>query len=184
MMRNHLIIFFCHFLLTSSLFSQNCGCIPLLYEGFDYPEGDNMHQKVGGTGWANAWNSQTGDQRVGFRVGTNTLAYSNLRSNYKAFVGGHYWHRIGRTLDVSATGALAAYRKDNGLLGKAGTTLWTSAVFQKTQNNQFTPSFWLFWRSQFIRKRHTVLDSSDWRCVLPNDRADCGSYADIYGYEA
>ena len=94
-----------------------------------------MHQKVGGTGWANAWNSQVGDQRVGFRVGSNTLTYSNLRSNYKSFIGGHYWHRIGRTLDVSATGALSAYVKSNGLLGKAGTTLWTSAVFQKTQDN-------------------------------------------------
>jgi chitodextrinase len=126
------ILFFQHPL---SVQAQNCGCIPLLYEGFDYPEGENMHQKVGGTGWANTWNSQTGDQREGFRVSGNSLSYSNLRSNYKAFVGGHYWHRIGRTLDVSPTGALAVYRKDNGLLGKAGTTLWTSAVFQKTQNN-------------------------------------------------
>lgn len=123
------------FLAPLSTKAQDCGCIPILYEGFDYPEGDNMHQKVGGTGWAGAWNSQTGDQRIGFRVGTTTLPYSNLRSNYKSFIGGHYWHRIGRTLDVSSTGALAGYRKDNGLLGKAGTTLWTSAVFQKTQNN-------------------------------------------------
>jgi chitodextrinase len=134
MTRTHLLIFL-SFCLIPSLFGQNCGCIPLLYEGFDYPESDNLHQKVGGTGWAGAWNSQVGDQRVGFRVGANTLTYNNLRSNYKSFVGGHYWHRIGRTLDVSPTGALAAYRKDNGYLGKAGTTLWTSAVFQKTQNN-------------------------------------------------
>ncbi len=128
-------VFFNFFLNILTIKAQNCGCIPLLYEGFDYPEGDNMHQKVGGTGWAGAWNSQVGDQRVGFRVGASTVPYSNLRSNYKSFIGGHYWHRIGRTLDVSATGALGAYRKDNGLLGKAGTTLWTSVVFQKTQNN-------------------------------------------------
>ena len=122
-------------LIPLSMQAQSCGCIPLLYEGFDYPEGDNMHQKVGGTGWGGAWESQTGDQRVGFRVGANTLAYSNLRSNYKSFTGGHYWHLIGRPLDMSANGALSAYRNNNGYLGKAGTTLWTSFVIQKTQNN-------------------------------------------------
>ena len=135
-MRQNIIITALLFILGPlSINAQNCGCIPMVYEGFDYPEGDNMHQKVGGTGWASAWNSQTGDQRVGFRVSANTLPYNALRSNYKAFIGGHYWHRIGRTLDVSATGPLATYRKSNGLLGNAGTTFWTSAVFQKTQNN-------------------------------------------------
>lgn len=115
--------------------AQNCGCIPLLYEGFDYTEGENMHQKVGGTGWSGGWESQVGDMRVGFRVGSNTMIYNDLRSYYKSFVGGHYWHRIGRRLDVSTTSALAPYRKENGYLGKAGTTLWASAIFQKTQNN-------------------------------------------------
>ncbi|MDZ7880491.1 MAG: PKD domain-containing protein [Saprospiraceae bacterium] len=120
---------------SCSIFAQTCDCIPLLYEGFDYPEGDNIHQKVGGTGWADAWASQTGDQREGFRIGTNSLFYSNLRSNYKSFIGGQYWHLVGRPLDARANGQFAAYRKSNGLIGQAGTTLWTSAVFQKTQNN-------------------------------------------------
>lgn len=124
------------FLSPLSIKAQNCGCVPLLYEGFDYPEGETMNQKVGGTGWGGAWEQQSQtDTRIGFRVGTNTLSYSDLRSNYKSFVGGHYWHLVGRPLDINATGALSAYRKDDGMIGKTGTTLWTSAVFQKTQNN-------------------------------------------------
>ena len=116
--------------------AQNtCDCVPRLYEGFDYTSGDNMHLKVGGTGWGGIWDSQVGDTRVGFRVGTTTLPYKTLRSNYKSFVGGHYWHRIGRQLDMSPTGAFADYLKDNGMIGKAGTTLWTSFIFQKRQNN-------------------------------------------------
>jgi chitodextrinase len=138
-LRNHstTILFLLAFLQHPlSIKAQNCGCVPLLYEGFDYTEGEPLNQKVGGTGWGGAWEHQSQtDTRVGFRIGANTLAYSNLRSNYKSFIGGHYWHLVGRPLDISTNGALAAYRKDNGFIGKAGTTLWTSAVFQKTQNN-------------------------------------------------
>jgi hypothetical protein len=121
---------------SQPVFAQNtCDCVPRLYEGFDYATGGNMHNKVGGTGWAGAWDSQVGDPRVGFRVGANTLIYNALKSNYQSFVGGHYWHRIGRTLDSSPTGAFSDYLKPNGLIGKNGTTLWTSFLFQKTQNN-------------------------------------------------
>lgn len=122
-----------------SIYAQNtCECVPRVYEGFDYPSGENMHNQVKGTGWAAPWNSQVGDLRVGFRVGDKTLTYNTLKSNYKSFVGGHYWHRIGRQLDVSPSGAFAPFRKDNGLIGKSGTTLWTSFIFQKTQNNDET----------------------------------------------
>jgi PKD domain len=113
-----------------------CDCVPILYESFNYDAGTTLHQKVGGTGWDGIWENQGGDTRLpGLNIGSNSLAYQTLRTNHQSLVGGLYWKHAGRSLDLSPTGALAAYRSNNGALGKVGTALWISFLFQKTQSN-------------------------------------------------
>jgi PKD repeat protein len=113
-----------------------CDCVPMLYESFNYDAGTTLHQKVGGTGWDGIWENQSGDTRLpGLNIGSNSLTYQTLRTHHQSLVGGLYWKHAGRSLDLSPTGALAAYRSSNGTLGKVGTTLWVSFLFQKTQNN-------------------------------------------------
>ncbi|MEN9611753.1 MAG: hypothetical protein RLZZ628_2567 [Bacteroidota bacterium] len=114
-----------------------CDCVPMLYESFNYDAGTTLHQKIGGTGWDGIWENQGGDTRLpGLNIGSSSLSYQTLRTNHKSLVGGLYWKHAGRSLDLSPTGALAAYLSSNGTLGKAGTTLWVSFLFQKTQNNE------------------------------------------------
>ena len=117
-----------------SLHAQNnCGCVPILYEGFNYPTGQTMRNQVDGTGWAGVWETQNEDAD-GYQATNNLIHYNDLKINGNTFAGGHHWKRFGRAIDVSPTGNLANY-VSGGMIAAVNTTLWTSFMFQKKLNN-------------------------------------------------
>jgi PKD domain len=110
-----------------------CDCMPLLYEGFNYPVGTPMRNQIDGTGWAGAWETQNEDA-AGYQASNRLMGYNDLQLNGNVFVGGHHWKRFGRAMDVATTGAFASY-VSGGMIGTANKTLWASALFQKTLDN-------------------------------------------------
>ena len=91
-----------------------------------------LNGQSSGTGWSDAWNTQNGDSSVpGYNVSNaSSLSYSNLATSGNYATGGSAYQTTGRGLDVSSNGAFSAYLA-NGQVGKAGTTLWVSALLRK-----------------------------------------------------
>lgn len=83
-----------------------------------------------GLGWREPWSVQNAT-KTGFLVQTATpLVVAGLASDAPYAVGGIAYQGSGRTLDVSAGGRFANYLTPAGFIGKAGTTLWISALLR------------------------------------------------------
>jgi hypothetical protein len=103
----------------------------LAYEPFANSSG-LLDQGASGFGWAAPWAVQNDDQRIpGYNyAAANPPIYNGLSQSSFYAVGGSVDQTAGRALDVSSTGPFASYLS-NGVIGAAGTTIWTSVLLRK-----------------------------------------------------
>ena len=105
----------------------------MLYEGFDYPLPGIITGKNGGYGWRGIWTTVDGnsaDLAAGSLVtGANSPAGFDTHSlgNSVNLANGR---RVGRFVDTSATGPLAAFVDANGRIGLDGKTIYLSFIQQ------------------------------------------------------
>ncbi len=110
----------------------------LCYEGFDYIK-SAITNFNGGRGWKQGWlvqdeASNTIDQ---FAVdNTSPITVTNLRQVGNYMKLGQDYSQCGRPLDIDPEGAFKNYLNSNGLIGKAGTTLWFSCIIRPQSNNK------------------------------------------------
>jgi hypothetical protein len=115
-------------------------CQPIAYDGFTYNANTAIHSQFGGAGWGGGWDVQNSNTTTpGYQSVAGSLAYSLLKTNANSFSGGQAYLLAGRNLDVSTTGAFAAFRNAQGRIGTG--TLWTSLILQKVQNNNQSTFF-------------------------------------------
>lgn len=112
----------------------------LCYEGFDYLK-MAITDLNGGRGWNGGWAVQdpVGNDATGFAVdNASPLMVSNLRQSGNYMILGHGSEQCGRALDVSSNGAFKDYLTSTagGAIGKAGTSLWFSAIIRPQNNNK------------------------------------------------
>lgn len=112
-------------------------CIPLAYEGFEYPDNTALHTLPGGSGWNGTWQVQNNNISVpGYHVeDSDALMYHDLQAFGNGLAGGSTYLSAGRYLDNSVDGAFADY-VENSSISRNGTTLWMSAILNKKQNNE------------------------------------------------
>ncbi|HMY83943.1 MAG: T9SS type A sorting domain-containing protein [Saprospiraceae bacterium] len=136
-----------HFTLTLAfcfscinLFSQN---IYLAYDGMSGAAGSPLHGGSGGTGWADTWTVQN-DNTDGYLYYGTGLTFAGLQQSDMAITGGESYLTSGRALDCNPAGPFASYiSENNGIGSNTGTTLWVSALVQKSQNNDQNISYTL-----------------------------------------
>ncbi|HRP83512.1 MAG TPA: PKD domain-containing protein, partial [Saprospiraceae bacterium] len=136
-----------HFTLTLAfcfscinLFSQN---IYLAYDGMSGAAGSPLHGGSGGTGWADTWTVQN-DNTDGYLYYGPGLTFAGLQQSDMAITGGESYLTSGRALDCNPAGPFASYiSENNGIGSNTGTTLWVSALVQKSQNNDQNISYTL-----------------------------------------
>jgi len=103
----------------------------LAYEGFAAPDGA-LHQSNSGSGWAAGWTVQNNSVAIpGYNIASlNPLTYAGLPRAGGYAIGGASYQGSGRKLDVSSTGPFAQFLA-NGLIGKAGQTLYFGSLARK-----------------------------------------------------
>ena len=111
---------------------------PIVYEGFDYTDGQAIHGQTGGTGFgANAWTRKWGSEEInasapgmtygdldttGGQANVDVLMIPNGSSGFPRF-------ELQRTIDTSSVdpGLLEA-----GKFGKTGTSIWGSVIVKNS----------------------------------------------------
>lgn len=135
-MKNHLTVL--SLFLSSTAFG-------VIYEGFDYPVGTNLENctaPAAFTGWDS--NAVVGP---GYTIQTGSLSYGNLVTSGNKASGGNAWQTIGLDTvfaqpgwDPNETGPWGPWTKqipdewggNNKVVGKTGTTLWCSWLWNDT----------------------------------------------------
>ena len=114
-------------------------CFIMAYEGFQYTSNAPLHAQVGGSGWAQGWEVQSGNTDVpGYQTTTTGLSYSDLQTSGTAASGSRSYLTAGRLIDVSAGGPFASFLSNDGI-GLAGRDLYVAALLSKDQNNNKNP---------------------------------------------
>ncbi|NJM06461.1 hypothetical protein HC891_10085, partial [Candidatus Gracilibacteria bacterium] len=92
----------------------------------------SLHEASGGSGWAEPWFVQNGDNSVpGYNLADSVpLSYAGLAAAGNYAIGGDSYQQVGRAFDLSVGGPFAQYL-DSGLIGRDGTTLYLSALLRK-----------------------------------------------------
>lgn len=106
----------------------------LAYDGFEYADSSALDQKSSGWGWRAEWYVQAGDTSFpGYNVlSGDPLAFDGLAQNGIHARGGTNGYNNWREFDASSDGRAAGFLTD-GKLGKAGTTLYFSAMLRKEE---------------------------------------------------
>ena len=106
----------------------------LAYEPFAV-SGGALHGASAGFGWSTPWQVQNGHVGLpGYNTATATpLVVSGVVQSGNYAVGGAGYLMAGRTLDTSATGSFSSLL-DNGLIGKAGQSLYFGVLLRKDSN--------------------------------------------------
>lgn len=126
------------FFLNSFLFAQPCNY--LAYDGFSYTADSPLEARQGGTGWLAPWNVQGENTTVpGYQIaGGSTLSWLDLQTAGAHVSGGFQYLTAGRRLNTQNDGPFAPWLNNDGAIGQAGTTLWSSLLLRKNQNNDET----------------------------------------------
>ncbi|MEZ4983636.1 MAG: PKD domain-containing protein [Saprospiraceae bacterium] len=122
---------------TAIVFAQT-PCTYLVYEAFNYPNGQTLHNLSGGSGWQSPWYIQNEETAVpGYQTGTgSSLSYSNLTTAGNHASGGYEYVTVGRRLNTSPDGSLAAYIADDAIGSQTnGGELWVSVLLQRNTGN-------------------------------------------------
>lgn len=140
-----LLLFF--FVGSPFVFSQPCTY--LAYEGFDYPASTPLNALSGGGGWGSLWDVQNGSTTLpGYQISSPSLSFSGLQSVGNSLSGGDVYLTTGRLLNSTDGGPFDDYvaQWQSGIGTETNTTLWTSVVLRKEENNDETTA--AIWHSQ------------------------------------
>jgi len=113
-------------------------CQYLAYENFAAVANTPLHGSSSGTGWAAAWNVQSGNTVIpGYALQANSLSYSTLQTTAMSAVGGYVYLTAGRRLNTNDNGPFSAYvaNSQNGIGTETGGELWVSGLLRKEVNN-------------------------------------------------
>jgi type IX secretion system substrate protein len=116
-----------------------CSCQVLAVETFNYPANTAILGQNGGSGWADAWLTQNGNNTVpGYSTSNTSFIYPGFSFSGNCLIGGINYQSTGRQLDVSGSGPFASYL-NGGIIG-AG-SIWNAAIIRKDGNNEDEVSY-------------------------------------------
>lgn len=132
----------------------------LTYDGFDYPSGDNINGKSGGSGWNGAWNLDGGggSQTV---ASSSPLSYSPLVTSGNYITGSGY-RKAGRKLDNTAGGVWDTNGNisDIWTLGQIDQgTVWASFLVSRNKNVESWEGFSVYVHQDFTGNAGTPSNS-------------------------
>jgi hypothetical protein len=144
--RAHQNIFVLVALFALTLASPTYGGL-IVYEGFDYPAGDNIVGKSGGTGWAGPWDDGTGEGQYAASsaghlspVVASGLTYTDAAGNVLVVTGNKLLNsgtnRVDNTTFTSRPARTLPY-----LLCTNGTTTWLSFLGQRVGSPNASGTF-------------------------------------------
>lgn len=113
-------------------------CVPMAYEGFDYPNLSPLDDLPGGTGFADVWSVSQNEITVpGYNITTSGMpTYLDLQSSGGALAGGFSYNTVGRLLDTSADGTFQDYLLYDGI-GAFDSTIYYAVVMRMDVNTDY-----------------------------------------------